>query len=153
MRRQKIVHHLKMKILSAPLIIETSGQLVVRYKSIQLADLPSISSTIMAIRPPTSPTTCIAGFSFAANWGSTTPENLRKYWLQLKIEPRMILQYYLNVFSILFLKSLLTYCCYAPLFKLFNRWGRGTSICVIVFILNLRIKYLKYLILAMFDDM
>ena len=63
----------------------------------------------------------------------------------------MILKYYLNLFSILFFKSLLTYCCYAPLFKLFNRRGRGTSICVIIFILNLRIKYLKYLIMVMFN--
>ena len=44
--------------------------------------LPSMSSTIMAILPPTSPTTCIAGFSLAASCGRTTPDECTKTYLK-----------------------------------------------------------------------
>lgn len=69
MRKQLLLHFSETDINSQFLLIEKFETPMNNYL------LPSMSSTIIAILPPTSPTTCMAGFSLAANWGSTTPKN------------------------------------------------------------------------------
>ena len=39
-----------------------------------------MSSTMIAIRPPTSPTTLIGGFSFAVNGGNVDPIDVTRFW-------------------------------------------------------------------------
>jgi hypothetical protein len=40
-----------------------------------------MSSTMMAILPPTSPTTLIGGFSFAVSGGSVDPIDVTRFWM------------------------------------------------------------------------